>query len=215
MAKGRILTDQDREKIIKLYGSKKYTRKALATMFYTSTSTIDRVLENTYPTGLQRPDGSVRFTAEEDAKIVKMYKEGMSFTQIGGELNRNVSSIYGRAVLLGLHQAKHTSSTHANPMTSQPRTSEAIWPKDIAEVRESVKVGDIIVVNTCKGFTDDLTNGGTSGARKRAKVVSVDHPKFCLVELLDGGFLDSKLWVDLVMEKRGLEKAEAALAGSV
>lgn len=212
MANRVVLTDADKEKIVDLYNNHDCSRKYLAKIFGVSKGTIDNILnKNKHVIALKRPN--TKFTTDEDLWLIRLYKSGMPIAHIANTMGRSLSSVYGRAVGLGIHVSKNNSNQghYIGDSNTIRALSDAIRPEDIVQVRSKVKVGDIIQIKTVKAVTDALGVGYSSvGVLRKARVVSVDHPRFCLLELVGSGLMESKLWVDMVLEHRYLEKVNQA-----
>lgn len=210
MANRVSLTEADKEKIIQLYNTHECARKDLAKRFGVSRSTIDKILtDNRHAVTLKQPN--TRFSVDEDLWLVRLYKAGTPIKHIADIMGRSLTSVYNRAIGLGIHVSKSNRSHYVGDGDAFRKISDAIRPEDILQVRTKVKVGDILQVKTVKAVTDALGVGYTSvGVMRDARVVSIDHPRFCLLELVDSGLMESKLWVDMVLEQRALERVERA-----
>lgn len=211
MANYAKLTNEQRNRIAELYATGKYTHKRLASMFGVGNSTICRIASG----GADVSEKKVtcrRFTPEEDEIAVRLYREGKQLKEIGDILGRDTSSIYGRLSLLGIHTSKKNSANLHVPAvgSSMVKMSEAIYPEDLIDIRKKVKVDDIIQVRTMKAMTEAMGTGAVgNGVIRDARVISVDHPRFCLVKLVETGFIETILWVDMVIAQRRRELAEA------
>ena len=214
MAAYRKLNDKEREKIAELYNTHKYTRPQLAHMYGVSKNTIDRIVNGTnYKVVLKQPN--TKMTPAEEVEIIKLYREGKPIKHIAEILGRSLSSVYNCAVRLGVHESKGNNNQSSGITGSEvvQKVTEAIHPEDISQIRANTKVGDIIQVRSLKCLSEALSNGNSGyGIMKDARVISVDNPRFCLVELVGSGVMDSILWADLIMRQRRTELIEEIVA---
>lgn len=209
MANRRKLSDRDIEIIIELFNTHKCTRKQLAGRFGVSLHTIDNILKaNGATMRLQRPH--IKFAPEDDLELIRLYRAGTPIAHIARIMDRSASSVYNRALALGIHSIKGSNSNQGGYVSDSDalkKMSDAIQPEDIVEIRANIKVGDVIKVRTVKAITDTSGIGyTTTGVIRDARVISVDNPHFCLLKLVGSGLIESKLWVDMVIEKRSSEQ---------
>ena len=214
MAAYRKLTDKEREKVAELYNTHKYTRAQLANMYGVSKNTINRIVTDTdYKVALKQPN--TKFTPAEEVEVARLYRDGKPIKHIAEILGRSLTSVYNCAVRLGIHVSKGNNNQSSNVTGSEvvQKVTEAIHPEDISELRAKLKIGDIIQVRSLKSLSDALSNGNSGyGIMKDARVISVDNPRFCLVELVGSGVMDSVLWADLIMRHRRTELIEEIVA---
>lgn len=214
MAAYRKLTDKERDKVVELYNTHKYTRTQLANMYGVSKNTINRIVTDTdYKVVLKQPN--TKFTPAEEVEVARLYREGKPIKHIAEILGRSLTSVYNCAVRLGIHVSKGNNNQSSGVTGSEvvQKVTEAIHPEDISELRANLKIGDIVQVRSLKCLSDALSNGNSGyGIIKDARVISVDNPRFCLVELVGSGVMDSILWADLIMRQRRTELIEEIVA---
>lgn len=211
----KFCTKEECNRIFDLY-NRGYSRMNIAKYVGCAASTVSKILEREFGIGkgvITLVTGP--FSVVEDQRIILMAREGKTCARISQSLHRTYNAVYARMRVLGLSTGKINStlveSYRTNTPTEVSRFSDAIYPEDIANMRASVKIGDVMKIRSCKGLTEEMNNGGFGGAIRDARVVNVDHPRFCLVEIIGSGIMESKLWVDMVMEQRRREKAETIM----
>lgn len=138
---------------------------------------------------------------KDRARIAQLYNAGYSQKEISMMTGYCQTTVHHVLIYAGSVKSRNTNS-HDDKIMDYCTLKD-----NIEYLRNNTRVGDKVIVKTYKSTTSKVGFVTSAGVLKPATVVSVTHPKFCMVQL-ESGALDSISWHDLYLANRGYVEDE-------